>query len=63
MGAFLHARWKQENVGSNHKQNRTNLLGGSSGYEVTTVVEGLGQLEAIQNLLVQHAQAAAATIA
>ena len=34
-----------------------------AGYEVTTVVEGLGQLEAIQNLLVQHAQAAAATIA
>ena len=34
-----------------------------AGYELTTVVEGLGQLEAIQNLLVQHAQAAAATIA
>ena len=33
-----------------------------AGYEVTTVVEGLGQLEAIQDLLVQHAQAAAATL-
>ena len=30
----------------------------AAGYEVTTVVEGLGQLEAIQNLLVDHAQAA-----
>ena len=33
-----------------------------AGYEVTTVVEGLGQLEAIQDLLVQHAQAAVATL-
>ena len=30
----------------------------AAGYEVTTVVEGLGQLEAIQDLLVDHAQAA-----
>ncbi len=30
----------------------------SEGYEVTTVVNGLGELEAIQNLLVRHAQAA-----
>ena len=33
-----------------------------AGYEVTTVVEGLGQLEAIQNLLVQHAEAAIASL-
>ena len=30
----------------------------NAGYEVECVVEGLGQLEAIQNLLVEHAQAA-----
>ncbi len=30
----------------------------NEGYEVVCVVEGLGQLEAIQNLYVQHAQAA-----
>ena len=33
-----------------------------AGYEVITIVEGLGQLEAIQDLLVQHAQAAAAKL-
>ncbi|MBO6094004.1 MAG: sirohydrochlorin cobaltochelatase [Oscillospiraceae bacterium] len=30
----------------------------SAGFEVTCVVEGLGQLEEVQNLFVQHAQAA-----
>ena len=30
----------------------------AAGYEVTTVVEGLGSLEAVQDLLVAHAQAA-----
>ena len=30
----------------------------AAGYEVTCVIEGLGQLEAIQQLFVQHAQAA-----
>ena len=33
-----------------------------AGYDVITIVEGLGQLEAIQDLLVQHAQAAAAKL-
>lgn len=33
-----------------------------AGYEVTTVVSGLGELEAIQNLFVQHAQAAMDTL-
>ena len=33
-----------------------------AGYEVITIVEGLGQLEAIQDLLIQHAQAAAAKL-
>ena len=33
-----------------------------AGFEVTTVVEGLGQLEGIQNLLVEHAQAAVAQL-
>ena len=35
----------------------------SAGYEVTCVVEGLGQLEAIQNLLVEHAKTAADSLA
>lgn len=35
----------------------------SAGYEVNCVVEGLGQLEAIQNLLVDHAKAAADSLA
>lgn len=35
----------------------------SAGYEVTCVVEGLGQLEAVQNLLVEHAQAAVDSLA
>ena len=30
----------------------------AAGFEVTCVVEGLGQLEAVQNLFVQHAQTA-----
>lgn len=34
----------------------------AAGYEVTCVVEGLGQLEAIQQLLVAHAQAAIDTL-
>lgn len=34
----------------------------SAGYEVNCVVEGLGQLEAIQNLLVDHAKAAAESL-
>ncbi len=33
-----------------------------AGFEVTTVVEGLGQLEGIQNLLVEHAKAAVAQL-
>ena len=30
----------------------------AAGFEVTCVVEGLGQLEAVQDLFIQHAQAA-----
>lgn len=30
----------------------------AAGYEVVSVVEGLGQIEAIQELLVEHTQAA-----
>ena len=35
----------------------------SAGYEVTCVIEGLGQLEAIQNLIVEHTQAAVDSLA
>ena len=34
-----------------------------AGYEVTCVVKGLGELEAIQQLFVQHAQAAVDSLA
>ena len=39
-----------------------NTIFEEAGYEVECVVEGLGQLEAIQNLIVAHAQAAIAEI-
>lgn len=35
----------------------------AEGYEVTCVVEGLGQLEAVQNLIVEHTQAAVDSLA
>ena len=35
----------------------------AAGYEVVSVIEGLGQLEAIQNLIVEHAQKAVDSLA